>query len=186
MYSLRIKIRSKTPGYLWSQLARAQTALPLPGWAVLGVLLNLTMAWLSCLSGDSAGLPHRVVLNMRYQQANATVSSTEKVFNGWLLATIPLGHLPWLYFPVSGCWREETVCLKRITTINQAAPICTSWFSIVFGAITGKNSGVDCHFLLQGTFPSQGFLHLLHWQADSLPLSYIGNPLFSNKRNLNS
>ena len=38
----------------------------------------------------------------------------------------------------------------------------------------GKN------FLLQGIFPTQGFnlclLHLLHWQADSLPLSHLGSP----------
>ena len=33
----------------------------------------------------------------------------------------------------------------------------------------GKNTGVGCHFLLQGIFPTQGsnlgLLHLLHWQA---------------------
>ena len=40
----------------------------------------------------------------------------------------------------------------------------------------GKNIGVGCHFLLQGIFPTQGLnprlLHLLCWQADSLPLRY--------------
>ena len=36
----------------------------------------------------------------------------------------------------------------------------------------GKNTGVGCHFLLQGTFLTQGSnLRLLHWEADSLPLS---------------
>ena len=31
----------------------------------------------------------------------------------------------------------------------------------------GKNTGVGCHFLLQGIFPMQGSnLHLLHWQGD--------------------
>ena len=38
---------------------------------------------------------------------------------------------------------------------------------------SGKNTGVDFHFLLQGIFPTQGsnphLLRLLHWQADSLP-----------------
>ena len=35
----------------------------------------------------------------------------------------------------------------------------------------GKNIGTCCHFLLQGLFPTQGSNpHLLHWQADSLPL----------------
>ena len=42
----------------------------------------------------------------------------------------------------------------------------------------GKNTGVVCHFLLQGIFPIQGFsLCLLHWQMDSLPLSHLGNSL---------
>ena len=35
-----------------------------------------------------------------------------------------------------------------------------------------KDSGVSCHFLLQGIFPTQewnlNFLHLLNWQVDSL------------------
>ena len=41
------------------------------------------------------------------------------------------------------------------------------------------NTGVSCHFLLQGIFPTQGWnLHLLyslHWQADSLPLCHLGD-----------
>ena len=38
----------------------------------------------------------------------------------------------------------------------------------------GKNTGMDCHALLHRIFPTQasnpGLLHLLHWQAGSLPL----------------
>ena len=45
---------------------------------------------------------------------------------------------------------------------------------------SGKNTGVDCHFLLQEIFLTQGskpcLLHLLHWQEDSLPLSHMGSP----------
>ena len=41
----------------------------------------------------------------------------------------------------------------------------------------GKNTGVACHSLLQGIFPTQGSNPcLLHWQADSLPLSHQGSP----------
>ena len=44
--------------------------------------------------------------------------------------------------------------------------------------LPGKNTGVGCHFLLQGIFPTQGLnlhlLHLLHWQTGSLPLSRLG------------
>ena len=44
----------------------------------------------------------------------------------------------------------------------------------------GKNSGVGCHFLLHGIFPTQGLnshlLSLLHWQPDSSPPSHLGSP----------
>ena len=41
----------------------------------------------------------------------------------------------------------------------------------------GKNTGVSCHFLLQGIFLTQGSnLPLLHWQADCLPLNHQGRP----------
>ena len=44
----------------------------------------------------------------------------------------------------------------------------------------GKNTGVGCHPLLQGSFPAQGsnpsLLYLLHWQADLLPLSHLEIP----------
>ena len=42
----------------------------------------------------------------------------------------------------------------------------------------GKHTGVGCHILLQGVFLTQGLnprlLHLLHWQAGSLPLAPLG------------
>ena len=46
----------------------------------------------------------------------------------------------------------------------------------------GKNTGVGYHFLLQGIFPTEGLnlhlclLHLLCWQADSLPLCHLRSP----------
>ena len=43
----------------------------------------------------------------------------------------------------------------------------------------GKNIELGCHFLLQVIFLTQGLnlllLHLLHWQADSLPLRHLGS-----------
>ena len=46
----------------------------------------------------------------------------------------------------------------------------------------GKNTGVGSHALLQGIFPNQGsnlpLLHLLHWQARSLPLAPPGKPSY--------
>ena len=43
---------------------------------------------------------------------------------------------------------------------------------------SAKNTGVGCHFLLQGIFPDQN-LCLLHWQLDSLPLRHQGNPFWN-------
>ena len=48
------------------------------------------------------------------------------------------------------------------------------------GFSPGKNTGVGCHFLLQGIFPTQGsspcLLYHLRWQVDSLPLVPPGKP----------
>ena len=45
----------------------------------------------------------------------------------------------------------------------------------------GKNTGVGCHFRLQGIFPTQGsnlsLLCLPHWQVGSLPLAPPGKPI---------
>ena len=47
----------------------------------------------------------------------------------------------------------------------------------------GKNTGVGCHFLLQGFFPTQGskphLLNLLPWPADSSPLVPPGKVVFN-------
>ena len=54
--------------------------------------------------------------------------------------------------------------------------------SSVHGVFQARNTGVGCHFLLQGIFLTQGLnlhlLRLLHWQADSLLLHYLGSPYF--------
>ena len=58
--------------------------------------------------------------------------------------------------------------------------VCSPPGVSVHGDSPRKNTGVDCHFLLQGIFPIQGsnlcLLWLLHWQADSLPLAPPGKP----------
>ena len=45
----------------------------------------------------------------------------------------------------------------------------------LFMGFPNKNTGVGCHFLLQGVFPAQGLnrhlLSLLLWQAGSLPVT---------------
>ena len=50
----------------------------------------------------------------------------------------------------------------------------------------GQNTGVGSLSLLQGIFPTQesnpGLLCLLYWQADSLPLSQLGSPVYGAHR----
>ena len=47
--------------------------------------------------------------------------------------------------------------------------------------LSGQEYWSGIYFLLQGIFPNQGLnlqlVCLLHWQADSLPLSHLGSPL---------
>ena len=51
-------------------------------------------------------------------------------------------------------------------------------------AFSGKNTGLGCHALLQGIFPTQGLnpclFHFLHWQAGSLPLVPPGKPFIQS------
>ena len=45
------------------------------------------------------------------------------------------------------------------------------------GDFPGKNTGVDCHFLHQGIFLTQGSnLCLLHWRQILSPLSHQRSP----------
>ena len=66
------------------------------------------------------------------------------------------------------CMRVHAQSLQSCPTLRDSRLLCP-WAS------PGKNIGVGCHFLLQGTFPTQGLnlrlLHLLHWQEGSLPLA---------------
>ena len=59
------------------------------------------------------------------------------------------------------------LCLTLETPRNVA---CQDPVSMDF---PGKNTGIGCHFLLQGIFLTQGSNpRLLRWQAHSLPLSH--------------
>ena len=66
------------------------------------------------------------------------------------------------------------VCMLSRVQLFPARLLCP-WGS------PGKNTGVGCHFLLQEIFPTQGLnlclLHLLHWQAGSLPLALHGKSM---------
>ena len=57
---------------------------------------------------------------------------------------------------------------------------CSLPGSSVHGDSPGKNTGVGCHALLQGIFPTKGLMPgLLHLQAGSLPSESPRKPLLS-------
>ena len=74
------------------------------------------------------------------------------------------------------------VCVKSLQSCPTLCdPMdCSLTGSSVHGDSPGKNTGVGCHALLQGIFPTKGsnpsLLCLLHWQACSLPLVPPGKP----------
>ena len=66
--------------------------------------------------------------------------------------------------------------LSHFSRVQLCDPMdCSSPGSSILGDSPDKNTGVGCHALLQGIFPTQGsnphLLCLLHWQMGSLPLS---------------
>ena len=73
---------------------------------------------------------------------------------------------------------RTSVCVYSVVTDSlpphglQPAGLLCPW------NFPGKNTREGCCFLLQRIFPTQGSnMRLLHWQADSLPLSYLGSPI---------
>ena len=70
------------------------------------------------------------------------------------------------------CWTTSNLesCVQLFSDLMDGArqaPLSTGF--------SGKNTGLGSHFLLQWIFPTQLLnLHLLHWQAGSLPLSQLG------------
>ena len=64
------------------------------------------------------------------------------------------------------------LCLTVIPwTVAHQAPLSIGFL--------GKNSGGNCHFLLQGIFLTQGLNpDFLPWQAGSLPSELPGKPIY--------
>ena len=77
----------------------------------------------------------------------------------------------------------HTELLQSCLTLCDPMDCSLPGFS-VHGDSPGKNTGVGCHFLLQGVFLTQELnpclFSLLHWQAGSLPLVPPGKAQFEN------
>ena len=86
-----------------------------------------------------------------------------------------------LYPPTFQCWDMGRTRNTRVCSVGQSCPTLRGLYppGSTGRGIPGKNTGASCHFLLQRIFLMQGsnpcLLHLLHWQADSLPLRHLGS-----------
>ena len=91
---------------------------------------------------------------------------------------LSLLHCFWLSKNLFGPFVKYCVCML-IQFLSRVQLFVISWTvaaRLLFPwDFPGKNAEVGCYFLIQGIFPAQGSnTHLLHWQADSLPLSQLG------------
>ena len=79
----------------------------------------------------------------------------------------------WQY--INMLFHINTFCVHALTLCNPMD--CSPPGSSGHWNFPGKNTGVGCHFLLQGIFWTQGLnLCLLHWQVDSYTTASPGKP----------
>ena len=101
----------------------------------------------------------------------ATVQGAQRVRHDWVHTNTHATALGGRWYYYCCCCLVAKLCLTFVTpwTIAHQAPVYVP---------SGKNTGVGCHFVFQGIFPTQGLNPcLLHWQGDSLPLSQMGSLL---------
>ena len=73
--------------------------------------------------------------------------------------------------PVLSCSVTSVVSVLCEPVDCVAQQLLCQWDS------TGKNTGMGCHALLQGTFPTQGWnSSLLHCRRILYPLNHLGSP----------
>ena len=79
------------------------------------------------------------------------------------------------------CFFSIIVCAQSCPTVCNLVGLSPTSIPCPWNS-PGKNAGVGFHFLLQGIFLTQRWnphlLHLLNWQADSLPPWPWGSPFF--------
>ena len=83
-------------------------------------------------------------------------------------------EVKWLGPSHTGNHKDVRVCNQPYPTLST--PQTAAHQAPLSMGFPSKNTETVCQFLLQGIFPTQVlnwcFLHLLHWQADSLPLHH--------------
>ena len=103
---------------------------------------------------------------------------TSKQLNNNILfkeSSLVLSSLYFVWFLLPCCCLDPNLCLALLRRhgLKLARLLCPWDFP-------GKNTGMGCHSLLRGIFPTPGLKPCLpHWQEGSLPLSHQGSPSVS-------
>ena len=78
------------------------------------------------------------------------------------------------------------ICILTVSPCMHACSVVSDSLPPYGLRFPGKDTGVGCHFLLQGIFWPRDWIWIscnsLHWQVDSLPLSHLGSPDCSSSR----
>ena len=95
----------------------------------------------------------------------------------WVPGILQARTLEWVAISFSNAWKWKV----KVKSLSRVWLFVTPWTVARQAPLPwdfqGKNTGVGCHFLLQGIFTIQGLNpHLLHWQVVYLPLSHQGIP----------
>ena len=92
----------------------------------------------------------------------------------WILLTRILFRIFPSMFIRDGCMLSHSIMYNILCShVLHLAKLLRPW------NFRNKYSKLGFHFLLLEIFLTQGLnLYLLHWQADSLPLSHLRNPLW--------
>ena len=129
---------------------------------------------------------HARMLNFLHpEQSEMKQSSAKWAFKESCALLHPYQHLikiPQDYCFFSNIFLSACVCAKLLQScLTLCNPMDSSPLGFsVHGNSPGKNNGVGCHALLQGTFQTREqtrLLRLLHWQVCSLPLVPSGKPI---------
>ena len=139
----------------------------MPDEQVLGMQRTTWRPWVTQCHTACLKCPERVGLKCSYPRKQS------KGNGGRGQVMRMLAHLLVQIACVFCVWSVASVCLTLCDPMDCSPP-----GSSVHGILQARNIGVGCHALLQGVFLTQGWNpSLLHWQADSLPLSHLGSPV---------
>ena len=150
-----------------------------PGYSLEGLMLKLKLQYFGYLMLRTDSLEKTLILEKGWQRMRQLDGISD-------LMDMSLSKLRELVIDreaqraaVHGVAKSETRLSSRSVVSKslwphrlQPARLLCPWNS------PGKNTEMGYHFLLQGIFLTQELNPcLLHWQADSLPLSQLGSPI---------